>query len=244
MNDNIQRVQRGFTLIELVIAMAVVGVLASVALPRMLDTSEAARKVAAEASADAVKTGYSALVGKNSETSPRSPWPTLLGMTGGTAGGFGNTSYAVGWLGSGQQVASTPTFHRGGGATPNLTSCDNAAVASLTGIDWVTWYTRITTADYSYNSFSMPAGSCEFINAPGIPHSGGTTYVVPGSPDVPGSLPLAADKSGVCVTAGWKLETYRDGPSTAPTSASSDLVKSLGGRPVQDQINCPLAAPG
>lgn len=234
----------GFTMVEMVIVMVIIGILGGLAAPRLLDTAAAAKQTAADLAADNVKLDYNTMLGKNAETNPKSPWPTLLVLTGGTPGGFGNTAYSVGWDTAGAQVNSMPTYTKGGGATPNLSSCNPTTIAAFMAVPGITWTTRITTADYTYRSISLPVGSCEFINSPTIVHKSNSTRVIRGTPDVLGSIPLAADKSGVCVTPGWKLETFADAASMTPTSANSSLVKSIAMRPVEDQINCPVPPGG
>ena len=65
MNNSMKRVQQGFTLIELMIVVAIIGILAAVAIPQYRDYTSKAKIGSAVTVADALKTAVSLCVQEN-----------------------------------------------------------------------------------------------------------------------------------------------------------------------------------
>ena len=68
--------KNGFTLIELIIVMVILGIMAAVAVPRYLDSISNAEESAEDAAISAIKSGLKAAANDSLYTNGRASWPT------------------------------------------------------------------------------------------------------------------------------------------------------------------------
>ncbi len=69
--------QKGFTLIELVIIIVVLGILAAVAIPRYQDITSEAKEASARAALGALRSGITIFYANKAVTTGTATWPTL-----------------------------------------------------------------------------------------------------------------------------------------------------------------------
>ncbi len=77
----INRNEKGFTLIELVIIIVILGILAAVAIPRYQDMSAQAREAAARGSLGNLRSAVTIFYANQAVTTGTATWPTLAQLT-------------------------------------------------------------------------------------------------------------------------------------------------------------------
>src|SRR5215831_10909963 len=126
MENAMKRVQQGFTLIELMIVVAIVGILAAIALPAYQDYVIRSKMSEAEAAVAACKTSVAEF------TATRGTLPADNNSAGCSVVATQYVSGAsAGWNGSAIQYTSTST-----GAS---TECTLVLTPTLTGVEITTW---------------------------------------------------------------------------------------------------------
>ncbi len=225
--------QKGFTLIELAIVIMIVGILASVAMPKMTNLSGSARVTQGAENYMTVQQRLTAALGTGVATSPSNPYPTLgsisVGYAAGTGGGYSTTPDSYNMISGWNGVAGSSSD-----------TCNQRAQAVSSA--WSAIHPEMMPYLWQ-GGFNVPYGigdaSACFVQWRDS-YSGGRNinYLAnPVSPSTPGDLPFAADFSGVCLSPdGSKAPAFKaDG---SPTASATDLVASFG-QITSDTNNCP-----
>lgn len=134
--------KKGFTLIELVIVIVILGILAAVAIPRFVDLTGQAKDAAARGALGGLRSGISIWYASNVATSGSTAWPALSNLT---------------------ATADTakPVMAQGIPPNPNVTGTASTVVlitgadptASTTGAAWV--YNTVNGKIWASNDISF-----------------------------------------------------------------------------------------
>lgn len=107
--------KKGFTLIELVIVIVILGILAAIALPKYIDFTGHANAARAQGNADTMRLRYETYVAQQAAINPAQVYPSLNAMVGLTMGAL--PSVPVGWSANNAPPASaSPTVTPGPGS--------------------------------------------------------------------------------------------------------------------------------
>lgn len=117
----IKTAQQGFTLIELVMVLVIVGILSAIALPKFVDLSSAASTAAQKESKMAARAAFTTLLAQNSATTPTNPYPTLSALVSNLDGATEATNHSGVCMGNHNKA---PTFKDLAGATATSASAD------------------------------------------------------------------------------------------------------------------------
>ena len=168
-----RRIQQGFTLIELMIVVAIIGILAAVALPAYQDYTIRAKITEGLSLASAIKAdlsssyaadgmnGVGAFADQVNNQQPASKYVTSIGIT--RASGVITVTYDSNTVGRAVTAGSTLMLSPflvvtpAGGGAPTITTLAAAAAGATGSVDWVCSSTTHANATTRNGSFAAAA---------------------------------------------------------------------------------------
>jgi type IV pilus assembly protein PilA len=158
-----KRIQRGFTLIELMIVVAIIGILASVALPAYQDYTRKARISEGILAASACRTNITEVV---QSTSSGGTLPTTWGCEISAASG-NQTKYVQTVVVSGAGQVTVTVQNIGGTATGNITLTPSSSSTAMTALTTTSGGSNIAGWRCGGTGTTLPAkylpGSCKGV---------------------------------------------------------------------------------
>jgi len=99
---------QGFTMVELVIALVIIGILSAIVLPKYVDFTGQAAQQSAKANAESLQLAHSTAMGLLADSNPSNPYPTLENLVG--ASGQVRPAVPSGWSNNSTPPASPPPY--------------------------------------------------------------------------------------------------------------------------------------
>ena len=126
--------QAGFTMIELVVAMVVVGVLAAIAIPKYVSLSSEANAAKAAGNSDTLQVAYQAFMAERAASDTANMFPSLAQIVG-ASGDWGLPAIPSGWSNGSTPPATTGTVHINVGTTEYAGTATGGVIWTIPWVD-------------------------------------------------------------------------------------------------------------